>query len=286
MGERSSFREFYPALCGIEQKISTVEQYIRAVDYAYRVLIEDNEDVQYGQKLWFRGLKSSDYQLIPSIDRNGLNVEYELMFLSKFKARAYNYMDQVPIRPGNDSVTAYWDWLFLMQYYGVPTRLLDWTEDALVALVFAIDPDASEEEKANDCVVWCLNPVALNTAFTFHEYYPSGYIPNVHEKGVYDMFGPFKNSFQNKKPAAVYGPMNNARSIVQRMAHTLFPYNVPLTAMDNLPDHRKYLYKIVVDKDSRDYISGQLKRYGITKSQLMPELSSLAQAISDEEFKQ
>ena len=60
MGERSSFREFYPALCGIEQKISTVEQYIRAVDYAYRVLIEDNEDVQYGQKLWFRA-KSSGY---------------------------------------------------------------------------------------------------------------------------------------------------------------------------------------------------------------------------------
>ncbi len=283
MAERSSFKEFYPALCGMEQKISTVEQYIRAVDYACRVLIDDSEDVQYSQKLWFRGLKNADYPLIPSIGRKGLNVEYELMFLSKFKARAFNCMDQIPIR-GKDEVSEYWEWLFLMQYYGVPTRLLDWTEDALVALVFAVDQDATEEEKENDAAVWCLNPVVLNTAFTFHEYYPSGYIPNVHEKGVYDMFGPFRNSFQNKKPAAVYGPMNNAKSIVQRIAHTLFPYNVPLTDMRNLSDHSKYLYKITVDKDAKDSIEKQLKRYGINKSQLMPELSALAQTIVDQDF--
>ncbi|NMA66339.1 MAG: FRG domain-containing protein [Clostridiaceae bacterium] len=281
MKEHISFKEFYPEICGIEQKVSTVEQYIRAVDHAFRTLTE-HEDVKYNQKLWFRGLKNSDYSLLPSIARNASNVEYELMYLSKFKAKSLLFLDNQNINLKNEGIESYWNWLFLMHYHRAPTRLLEWTEDALVALVFAIDKDNSDDEAEKDAAVWCLNPVILNTAFTFHEYYPAGYIPNVYEKGVYEMFGPFKNSFKNEKPAAVYGPMNNISMIVQRVAYTVFPYTVPLTDMRYLPDRRKYLYKIVVDKEAKENIADQLKRYGITKTHLIPKLSSLAEEIVDE----
>src|SRR3990170_3760431 len=45
-------------------------------------------------------------------------------------------------------------WLFLMQHVGVPTRLIDWTEGALIALYFAL--------QFKKPVVWMLNSVALN----------------------------------------------------------------------------------------------------------------------------
>ena len=45
------------------------------------------------------------------------------------------------------------EWLALMQHYGAPTRLLDWTNSAYVALHFALNNRKSTE----DCAVWAID---------------------------------------------------------------------------------------------------------------------------------
>lgn len=84
---------------------------------------------------FFRGHSSSEYKLIPSIGRlfqNGkenLMKQYEQEIFKDFKRKYSMYTN---VRPKNDK-----EFLFLAQHYGLPTRLLDWTFNPLVALYFA-----------------------------------------------------------------------------------------------------------------------------------------------------
>jgi hypothetical protein len=268
--------------------VHSVEEYLAAINDCYSQLWKAESDsalpLKYNSKLWFRGLKSEDYSLIPSIARDSYNVEYETIFISKFKSKALPYLSEPSSFPFASAVESYWGLLFLMQHYGIPTRLMDWSEDALVALLFATDTFTTEAEAAKNAEVWCLNPVKLNQAYKFHEFYPPGYIPNANEPKVYQLFGPQEDLSKNTKPCALYGSLNSTRIMAQKGVFTVFPYNANLTAFEKLPDSATYLSKIVIAGDLRSDITEQLRRYGLTRAQLIPNLASVATEITQEGF--
>ncbi len=266
-------------------RVNSVQEFLTAIDVAASALCDPTQNQNC--ELWYRGQVQTGYKLLPNIARSTkaglkLNPELETVFLSKFKSLSIPYVESLPTPPLPNGTTPYWSWLFQTQHYGVPTRLLDWTHDALVALYFATNPEDSSLTPGIDAAVWVLNPVVLNKAFSFNSYVKSGYIPNVEETGFNVLFGPDSELLSSPKPAAAIGPLNNNRIIAQRGVFTVFPHQKNLLALEEFEDSAGYLFKICIASKSFNAIQAQLQRYGITKITLFPELQSVAGEITQQ----
>ncbi len=107
----------------------------------------------------FRGHRDKDWELEPVIDRSIFsNVharisreDHERLVFQDFKKLSSRYLRT---RPTNN-----WEFLALARHHGAPTRLLDWTENPLGALYFAV-----EEQTDTDSAVWCYTYVELGYA--------------------------------------------------------------------------------------------------------------------------
>jgi hypothetical protein len=120
---------------------------IRSIESFIQAVRADSSSWNPREPKWFRGEPRSPTPLLPSLYREGL-AAFENPLLQMFRWRASGYHDLVPDRERTDQ------WLFLAQHVGLPTRLLDWTENALIGLHFAL------QEK--EPVIWMLNPLELN----------------------------------------------------------------------------------------------------------------------------
>jgi len=100
----------------------------------------------------YRGQKNSTWDLLPKIARNDMNfvgpdfLSKELDLLEEFKRLSRPYIN-------SDLMSNTWDLLSFAQHHGLPTRLLDWTTNPLVALYFAFK---DKDDKIANRIVWML----------------------------------------------------------------------------------------------------------------------------------
>lgn len=93
----------------------------------------------------FRGQADTDWSVKPKAGRPPYWERNDLDYLESWKRKASEYIQN---KPNND-----WEWMAIAQHHGLPTRLLDWTYNPLVAAFFAC---LGEFDK--DAAIYCLLP--------------------------------------------------------------------------------------------------------------------------------
>jgi hypothetical protein len=108
----------------------------------------------------YRGHASADWRLASSLERvigSSWSAEAAMKFedrsLKLFSSKFHLY-DRENIAPGSKLA-----WLSIMQHYGVPTRLVDFTESPYVALYFALE--AYNPQSKSDFAVFAIDYTAI-----------------------------------------------------------------------------------------------------------------------------
>ncbi|MBC7284895.1 FRG domain-containing protein [Hoeflea sp.] len=218
---------------------------------------------------WFRGQADARWPLLPGFLRNEVKVS-ETTLLNRFKQSAAMLAEN---RPHSS-----FDWTFLMQHYGVPTRLLDWSESPLVALYFAVDE--LDRYPETDAALWCLWPTVLNKNANIVDKVEGKYIPSFEDDELdgYTTDSVRMNTRIELFPVATIATRNNPR--IQAQSGTFTIHHNKRIAIEDVGD-KEHILKYVIPSDSRSSVLSDLKLLGLNRFSLFPELSSVGAMLKE-----
>ncbi len=189
----------------------------------------------------YRGVRDDTYKLIPKVGRlNGfrrplLGLNEEQLILKLFKEQG---VMQIATQPKNE-----WEWMAIGQHHGLPTRLLDWSRNPLVACYFAV-----QDEHDGDSVVYA--------------YRSNKSISTEKMKSPFDI-----------KEVGRYIPSHVTRRITAQAG--LFTVHSNPTE----PFESKDIDMLLIPNNYRRELKKTLYRYGIHHATLFPDLDGLSKHI-------
>lgn len=230
------------------------------------------------ESLWFRGQSSAQWDLRPRFYRSDFgSLESEIRL--EFEGNGM----QLNLSAGNWTK---WDWYFLMQHYGAPTRLLDWTGNPLVALYFAVEDEQTGRKE--DAAVWAFDPWRWNTLHGDGLRGPAlpgwketkGYLPSLEDACNWV-------HAEKEWPIAIEPPSMDPRLGSQTARFLLFGKRKDLVKAADRSDglsakNRKQarLLQISISRKSCDEIRSRLDDLGVNRRTLFPDFQGLGAYLS------
>jgi hypothetical protein len=217
--------------------------------------------------IWFRGQARHEWKLVPSLLRSNAQIS-ESSLLARFKQNAAMLTSGTP---GNS-----FDWIFLMQHYGVPTRLLDWTENPLVALYFALENHSGN----TPATLWMLHPAELNKQSGIEETDEVDYIPSFDDQEVqqYSTEQVRIDTRLKLNPIATIATRNNPRIQAQHGTFTI--HHNHRKAIEEVGDGA-HCKKFTIPADAIKGLQEDLSLLGINRFSLFPEMESIGVKLKE-----
>lgn len=226
-------------------------------------IVTDHARRKGAHPLWYRGVTSERYSLVPKIFRRP-KPEAELDIFHRFRTQGGFRHPSLP------AYGEHGKWLQLMQHFGAPTRLLDWSRSALVATYFALDGCQPEHSPA----IWILNPYALNFQAIHDRVTPSI------ESGSCAPF--LKPAWKSgaRAPTGFLAAMSSEidlRMFVQQSAFTIHPGPLPL---EESPQADGLLCKVTIPAASVRQMRSELELIGVCRGTIFPDLENLSRELA------
>jgi len=249
----------------------------------------------------FRGVSKAGYRLESRLDRelksrrrahlNGNHVDRqtaEEYLLVQFKRAAHNFIEAAMV-PDNTL-----EWLALMQHYGAPTRLLDFTRSPYVACFFALEESDDSRRRDIKRTIWAIDATWLENSslsriknlatlcdFTSDNLRDSRFMAKNYEK----VFGNDRLSVI----LPIVPPRSNPRLLVQQGLF-LCPgapkksFHQILSSYKDERDMQKSVHKILIDGRIRHEVLSELHFMNISRASLFPGLEGFATSLKHEVY--